>query len=63
MPYYDYKCPICSKTNEIQHKINEEPIIECSQCKVAMLRTIYPAKVLFVGDGWTTPGLHTTVGT
>ena len=63
MPYYDYKCPICSGICEVLHSMKEEPIIECGQCKIAMSPVIHAAKILFVGGGWTTPGLHTTVGT
>jgi putative FmdB family regulatory protein len=63
MPYYDYKCPTCDKTIEIQHRISEEFECTCPTCKIKMNQLIGTAKVFFVGDGWTTPGLHTKVGT
>ncbi len=33
MPQYIYKCPICKKEKEINHKIDENPLLICDNCQ------------------------------
>ncbi len=42
MSIYIYKCPKCSNTKEIIHKMKENPSISCDECKILMKKTIQP---------------------
>lgn len=32
MPTYEYKCEQCGMLIEVNHSMNEEPVVECPQC-------------------------------
>jgi len=40
MPRYDYKCLLCKKVYEIEHKITEDPEIMCPKCTFKCQRQI-----------------------
>lgn len=42
MSIYIYKCPKCSNTKEIIHKMVENPSILCNKCGILMARIIQP---------------------
>lgn len=48
---YLYFCNQCEKEKEIEHGINESPIIKC-QCGNKMQRKICCTNIIFKGTGW-----------
>ncbi|MFW9899665.1 MAG: FmdB family zinc ribbon protein [Candidatus Thorarchaeota archaeon] len=42
MSIYIYKCPKCSNTKEIIHKMTENPSVLCSECEILMNRILFP---------------------
>lgn len=49
---YLYKCNNCQEQVEVEHSMNEEPIIECEKCFVRMRRVIQVIPVKFKGAGF-----------
>lgn len=67
MPYYDYYCPVCDYTEEIQHKITETLTPPCpNMCEgyegtpVAMKRAIGKTNFNLPGPGWAKDGYSKT---
>lgn len=44
---YVYKCDNCQRYSEVKHRVNENPVIVCSECGGGMRRAIQP-----VGVNW-----------
>jgi len=40
MPSYDYRCGTCGKTEEVTHRISEDPVLVCSDCGGALERQV-----------------------
>jgi putative FmdB family regulatory protein len=53
MPTYVYECAACAKVFEVEQRMSEEPLTDCS-CGGAgtVRRLIQPAGVLFKGPGF-----------
>ena len=56
MPYYLYRCPLCSSVVELPRSVDrrDEPLV-CS-CKTMMERQPTTASMNFVGSGWAKDG-------
>ena len=54
MPNYDYRCPNCSFTMNVFHKINEKPTISCLACNSNqdMAKVISQPAFHFKGSGF-----------
>jgi len=53
MPTYVYECQKCHKTVEVEQRISEEPLTDCS-CggRDTLMRLIQPTAVMFKGSGF-----------
>ena len=51
MPLYDYVCD-CGHRLTVTHTINEDPEMECSQCKGVMRRSFSSPIISFKGSGF-----------
>ena len=40
MPNYEYRCEQCGMVIELSHSMNEEPEVECEQCKTKAKKVI-----------------------
>ncbi len=56
MPVYDYECPACEETLEVQHKISETPNVRCPECKKKCKRVISMSSFVLKGRGWASDG-------
>lgn len=53
MPFYDYYCPTCGETQEIEQRITEMPLFECPICGGQQFkRLISQSSFHLVGRGW-----------
>ncbi len=53
MPIYVYECKTCHKNFEIEQRISESPLTDCScGSKGALRRLIQPTAVMFKGSGF-----------
>jgi len=53
MPTYVYECNACQKTFEVEQRITEDPLTDCSCGKKGSLRRlIQPIAVMFKGSGF-----------
>ena len=53
MPTYEYKCPLCQKTEIIMRSIHEDdPGYQCGNCQVKMHQVIGGVSLKFNGGGW-----------
>lgn len=59
MPIYEYHCPKCDKSKEVNHSMAKAPRVKCV-CGSAMKRVISLNSFQLKGDGWfkTTGGYH-----
>ena len=51
MPEYMYTCA-CGYSESIIHGMLEDVVVECTVCKVPMIRKPQLGAVTFKGDGW-----------
>ena len=57
--FYEYKCPVCGKIEEVEHGMTDEPDIYCedNHDKILMRRTITGGSgVIYKGVGWPRKG-------
>lgn len=54
MPYYDYYCPKeeCDATEEVQHKMDEAPLVECPHGCGLMKKGIAPIPAIYKCTGF-----------
>ncbi len=52
MPTYEYKCEKCSHQFEAVQKMTEEPLKRCPNCRGKLVRLLFPAGIIFKGDGF-----------
>lgn len=52
MPTYVYECKSCQHQFEAVHKITEEPVKECPECKGEVTRLLFPPAIVFKGSGF-----------
>ena len=53
MPKYVYRCSECGADRELEHSINEDPIIECYMCDEQFMRRVpQTAATTFNGSGF-----------
>lgn len=53
MPTYVYECQSCSKVLEVEQRITEDPLKDCSCGKQgSLIRLIQPTAVMFKGSGF-----------
>lgn len=53
MALYDYRCPSCEHTQEINHRMDETPEIKCEKCGIIMKRIISGGSGFIVKSGST----------
>ena len=51
---YEYHCPVCELTFEVEQKITEDPLKECPHCGAANPKRLVSGGTGFqlVGSGW-----------
>lgn len=52
MPTYEYKCEKCSHQFEAVQRMTDEPLKRCPNCKGKLSRLLFPAGIIFKGDGF-----------
>ncbi len=52
MPKYDYKCPQCSRIEEVEHSMDDTPVIDCAFCHKPCRKVFNPTPSVFKGTGW-----------
>lgn len=52
MPRYDYRCPACETTIEVEHGMREHPEITCPNCNASMARVLNTSGIVFKGSGF-----------
>jgi len=53
MPIYEYHCPTCKATYELQQGFSAESTHTCEQCnKGTVKRVLYAPRVVFKGSGF-----------
>ncbi len=52
MPTYEYLCQTCSHRFETWQKMSDEPLTTCPECGAHIRRVLYPAGVVFKGQGF-----------
>lgn len=52
MPRYDYRCPACETTLEVEHGMREHPEITCPNCNAPMTRMLNTSGIVFKGSGF-----------
>lgn len=52
MPTYAYRCSACAHEFEVVQKFSDDPLKTCPECGAAIKRVIFPAGIVFKGDGW-----------
>lgn len=52
MPIYTYRCSACDKKFDISHKITDNPVVTCPDCKKDCTRVPSVGAVTFRGNGW-----------
>jgi len=55
---YTYLCPSCDHTEQLPHRMTENPQVTCERCVAPMLRKIYPVPSHFKGGGWASDNYH-----
>ena len=57
MPIYEYKCQNCGATIEKLQKINDEPLVTCTECNEDSLeKQISNTSFQLKGKGWYNSG-------
>ncbi|MGN6485340.1 MAG: FmdB family zinc ribbon protein [Thermomicrobiales bacterium] len=52
MPTYAYRCTACAHEFEAVQKMSDNPLSTCPECGAPIKRVIFPAGIVFKGDGW-----------
>ncbi|MGC4192336.1 MAG: zinc ribbon domain-containing protein [Thermomicrobiales bacterium] len=52
MPTYAYRCTACAHEFEAVQKMSDNPLTTCPECGAPIKRVIFPAGIVFKGDGW-----------
>jgi len=52
MPTYAYRCSACAHEFEAVQKMSDDPLTTCPECGAPIKRVIFPAGIVFKGDGW-----------
>lgn len=52
MPTYAYRCTSCGHEFEAVQKFSDDPLKTCPDCGAPIKRVIFPAGIVFKGDGW-----------
>ncbi|HWK79366.1 MAG TPA: FmdB family zinc ribbon protein [Thermomicrobiales bacterium] len=52
MPTYAYRCTACAHEFEAVQKMSDDPLTTCPECGAPIKRVIFPAGIVFKGDGW-----------
>ncbi|MCC7366389.1 MAG: zinc ribbon domain-containing protein [Dehalococcoidia bacterium] len=53
MPIYEYSCPACDATYELQQSFSAETTHTCTECgKGTAKRVLHAPRVVFKGSGW-----------
>jgi putative FmdB family regulatory protein len=53
MPSYLYRCEHCHTELEVEQSMNDDPLVDCDDCKQkALRRVIRPASIGFKGSGF-----------
>ena len=52
MPTYAYRCTACAHEFETVQKFSDDPLKTCPECGAPIKRVIFPAGIVFKGDGW-----------
>jgi putative FmdB family regulatory protein len=53
MPIYEYQCQVCGHQTEILQKVNEKPLVKCSECGRQKMRRLVSATAFQLkGEGW-----------
>ena len=55
MPTYRYRCAHGHEF-EIEQRISDEPLTQCSQCKESCSRQLFPPRFILSGGGWYADG-------
>lgn len=54
MPTYVYACKSCEDRTEVQQKMSDAPLTECSKCGGSLRRVLFPPAVVYKGSGFYT---------
>ena len=52
MARYDYKCPECDNTFEVEHPMNAHPEGDCPKCGAQACRVFSASGIVFSGSGF-----------
>ena len=53
MPIYEYHCPACEATYELQQSFSAQTTHTCEECKKGTAkRVLHAPRVVFKGSGW-----------
>lgn len=52
MPIYEYRCTKCSEQIEVNQKITDAPLTECSSCGGELKKLITNTSFVLKGSGW-----------
>lgn len=52
MPTYEYLCQTCSHRFETWQKMTDEPLTTCPECGSQIRRVLFPAGIVFKGNGF-----------
>lgn len=59
MATYSYECHECGEIKDVNHKMNESPIIKCDLCKIPMYKVITGGiGISFNGDWFKNKGKY-----
>ncbi len=56
MPVYEYECSACSNVFEVQQKISDAPLTQCSQCGGIVKKLVSSSAFHLKGGGWYNDG-------
>lgn len=52
MARYDYHCPTCGATFEVEHPMSARPKVSCPSCGSEAERVFDPSAIVFKGSGF-----------
>ncbi len=56
MPVYEYECPGCEKTFEVQQRMADDPLEKCPDCSGQVKKIISKSSFQLKGGGWYADG-------
>ena len=56
MPVYEYECPGCEKTFEVQQRMADDPLKTCPDCGGEVRKLISMSSFQLKGGGWYADG-------